>query len=57
VTIIMSIEMVFSVLAGWIVLHEQLTLWNLIGCALMFAEMLVTQLFPSIPEQIAHFDC
>jgi drug/metabolite transporter (DMT)-like permease len=44
--IIMSMETVFAALAGWVVLHEQLTTRNLIGCALMFVGMLVVQLFP-----------
>ncbi|NLH17191.1 MAG: DMT family transporter [Phycisphaerae bacterium] len=47
--IIMSMETVFAALAGWIVLGEQLSARNLIGCTLMLAGMLVVQLFhPSV---------
>lgn len=48
--IIMSMETVFAALAGWIVLGEQLSARNLIGCALMLAGMLVVQLFPPAAE-------
>ncbi len=43
--IIMSMETVFAALAGWIVLHEHLTVRNILGCALMLAGMLIVQLF------------
>lgn len=44
--IIMSMETVFAALAGWVVLHEQLSTRNLVGCGLMLAGMLAVQLFP-----------
>ncbi|OQX28937.1 MAG: EamA family transporter [Spirochaeta sp. LUC14_002_19_P3] len=42
--ILLSLEAVFAVLGGWLVLHETLTLRELLGCALMFAGMLLSQL-------------
>lgn len=51
--IIMSMEAVFAALAGWIILSERMVLKEYIGCALMFAGMLITQI-PSrrkIPPQ------
>ena len=43
--IILSLESVFAALAGWLVLSESLTLHELIGCVLMFAGMIIAQLF------------
>jgi drug/metabolite transporter (DMT)-like permease len=44
--IIMSLEMVFAALAGWLILHERLGLRALAGCALMLAGLMVVQLPP-----------
>ena len=44
--IIMSLETLFAALAGWIVLHEILSIRDLIGCAFMLAGILVVQLAP-----------
>ncbi len=41
--IILSLEAVFAVLGGWVVLGEELGLRELGGCLLMFAGMLVSQ--------------
>jgi len=41
--IIMSLESVFAALSGWLVLSETLTGQQLLGCALMFAGMLLAQ--------------
>ena len=43
--IILSLESVFAVLAGWFILNESLTPRERIGCVLMFAGMIVAQLF------------
>ena len=43
--IILSLESVFAVLAGWLILNESLTPRERIGCVLMFAGMIVAQLF------------
>ena len=40
----MSLESVFSALAGWVLLHQRLTLRELAGCALMFAAILFAQI-------------
>ncbi len=42
--IIMSLEAVFAVLGGWLLLNEQLGLRGLLGCALMMTGMLLSQL-------------
>ncbi|OED48262.1 hypothetical protein ACH42_02480 [Endozoicomonas sp. (ex Bugula neritina AB1)] len=41
--IIMSLEAVFAVIGGWLILNEQLGLQGLIGCTLMMAGMLISQ--------------
>lgn len=45
--IILSLEAVFAVLGGWLVLGEILTLRGVFGCALMLAGMLMSQLYTS----------
>ncbi|MFP4397830.1 MAG: DMT family transporter [Desulfonatronovibrio sp.] len=44
--IILSLESVFAVLAGWIILSEILGGREIAGCLLMFAGMLCAQLYP-----------
>ena len=46
--IILSGEAIFAVLAGWLVLGEVLTIRGMIGCSLIMAGMLVSQLLPEI---------
>ena len=41
--ILLSLEAVFAVLGGWLILSEQLSVRNLVGCGLMLAGMLVAQ--------------
>ena len=43
-SMIMSLESVFSVLAGWIILGEKLNGRQLLGCALIFAAILLAQM-------------
>ena len=43
-SLVLSLESVFSVLTGWLVLHQTLTLRELTGCALMFAAIVLAQL-------------
>lgn len=43
-SLLMSTESVFAVLAGWIVLNERLSLWEGIGCVLVFAAVILSQL-------------
>ena len=40
----MSLESVFSVLAGWVILREALSARELFGCILMFAAIILVQL-------------
>lgn len=43
-SLLMSLESVFSVLAGWVLLHQVLTLRELMGCGLMFLAVILVQL-------------
>lgn len=43
-SLIMSLESVFSVLAGWVILHEKLSTRELTGCVLIFAAVILSQL-------------
>lgn len=49
-SLIMSLESVFAVLAGWLLLDQALSAKELIGCALVFAAVLFTQLAPELPN-------
>ncbi len=50
-SLILSLESVFSVLAGWIVLHEALTGRELTGCLLMFCAIILVQVAPSLQQK------
>ena len=41
---IMSLESVFSVLAGWVILGEVLTARQLLGCLLIFIAIIFAQI-------------
>lgn len=43
-SLLMSFESVFAVLAGWVLMGEQLSTWELCGCAVMFAAVLLAQI-------------
>lgn len=43
-SLIMSLESVISVLAGWLILHQNLSKRELIGCALVFFAILLAQI-------------
>lgn len=43
-SLILSLESVFSVLAGWVILHQTLTGRELLGCLFMFAAIILAQL-------------
>ena len=43
-SLILSLESVFSVLAGWVILGERLSGRELFGCALVFTAVLLAQL-------------
>ena len=43
-SLLMSLESVFAVLAGWIVLGDVLSIWETVGCVLIFGAILLSQL-------------
>ncbi len=47
-SILMSLESVFAALAGWVLLGQSMTAWQICGCALMFAAIVLVQL----PERL-----
>ena len=44
--IIMSLEAVFAVIGGWMILNESIPTRGLIGCSLMLIGMILSQLYP-----------
>jgi len=44
-SIIFSLEAVFAALGGWLILDEILSVRGFVGCALMLAGMMLSQLF------------
>lgn len=43
-SLIMSLESVFALLCSWLLLHETLTLWEGLGCVLVFAAVVLSQI-------------
>lgn len=43
-SLLLSLESVFSVLAGWVILGQALSARELFGCALMFGAIILAQL-------------
>ena len=43
-SLLMSMESVFSVLAGWLLLHQKLSSREMAGCALMFVAIMLVQI-------------
>lgn len=43
-SIIMSFEAVFAAISGWIILSEAMSLWQILGCALMFLAIVLVQI-------------
>ena len=43
-SLIMSLESVFAVIFGVIILHEQMNGWEILGCILMFASVILSQI-------------
>ena len=43
-SLIMSLESVFAVLGGWWLLHERMSPTELLGCVLVFAAVVISQL-------------
>ena len=42
--LLMSLESVFAALFGWLLLHETMTRAEVLGCALVFAAVVISQL-------------
>lgn len=47
-SLLLSLESVFSVLFGWLLLHQALSGRELLGCVLMFAAILLAQVVPEL---------
>lgn len=45
-SMIMSMESVFAALSGWLILHEVLSVTELLGCTLVFSAVLLSQVPP-----------
>lgn len=43
-TLIMSLESVFAALSGWLILHESFSLREFLGCVLVFAAVILSQI-------------
>lgn len=43
-SILLCLESVFSVIFGWLILHQRLSSRELFGCAVMFIAIIITQL-------------
>jgi len=43
-SLVLSLESVFSALAGWLILHQALSARELAGCALIFCAIILAQL-------------
>lgn len=45
-SLLMSLESVFAVIGGWLILRQSLSARELIGCGLMFAAIIIVQVVP-----------
>ena len=43
-SMIMSLESVFSVIAGWIILNQTMGIRQLVGCGLIFVAIIIAQI-------------
>lgn len=46
-SLVMCLESVFSVIFGFIILHERLSMREIVGCIIMFSAVILTQILPS----------
>ena len=51
-SMLFSLESVFALLSGWIILNERLSAVEIIGCLLMFGAIIIAQLSPNKDEVI-----
>jgi drug/metabolite transporter (DMT)-like permease len=49
--ILLSLESVFAAVGGWLILGEAMSGRSMTGCALMFAGMLISQLFGLLKKE------
>ncbi len=54
-SLLMCLESVFAAIAGWVLLHETLSGREIAGCAVMFAAIVVSQVFESLSMQRKSF--
>ena len=54
-TLILSLESVFAVLSGWLILHESLSGREILGCCLVFVAVLLAQL--PLPQLLQTLFC
>ncbi len=52
-SLLMSLESVFAVLFGWLLLSEALSTWEAVGCILMFAAVILSQIPDNVKEATA----
>lgn len=52
-SLIMSFEAVFATLSGWLILHQTLSVREIMGCVLMFAAIVIAQL-PLPKNNLSH---
>lgn len=45
-SILMSFESVFAAISGWVLLSEAMTIFEILGCVLMFAAIIIAQVSP-----------
>ena len=43
-SLIMSLESVVAAITGWLILHETMTFWELLGCCMVFAAVILSQI-------------
>lgn len=53
-SLILSLESVISVLAGWVLLNQKLSFREIIGCVLMFAAIILAQINPKIKKETSY---
>ncbi len=49
-SLIMCLESVVSALAGWVILHQALSAREIMGCCLMFAAIIIAQIWGEAKE-------
>lgn len=55
-SLILSLESVLSVLAGWLLLNQKLSFREIMGCVLMFVAIILAQVNPEIKNNISGAD-